>query len=81
MANLASTYWNQGRWDDAEKLEVQVMVTRKTKLGENHPDTLISMHNLALTLQSQARHEEAFALMEESFKLREHVLGEEHPNT
>jgi hypothetical protein len=27
IANLASTYWNQGRWDEAEELEVQVMET------------------------------------------------------
>jgi hypothetical protein len=33
MADLASTYSNQGRWDAAEELELQVMETRKTKLG------------------------------------------------
>jgi tetratricopeptide repeat protein len=33
MANLASTYRHQGRWEEAEKLEIQVMETRKTKLG------------------------------------------------
>ena len=27
MVNLAATYWNQGRWDEAEKLHVQVMET------------------------------------------------------
>jgi hypothetical protein len=47
MANLASTYRNQGRWDEAEKLEVDVMNARKTKLGSDHPDTLTSMANLA----------------------------------
>jgi hypothetical protein len=33
MANLASTYshW-QGRWDEAEKLEVEVMKARKEHL-------------------------------------------------
>jgi hypothetical protein len=25
MGNLASTYWIQGRWTEAEKLDVQVM--------------------------------------------------------
>ena len=30
MANLASTFWNQGRWTEAERLRVQVMETRKT---------------------------------------------------
>src|ERR1700678_3982711 len=29
MANLASTYQKQGRWNEAEQLEVQVMNTRQ----------------------------------------------------
>ena len=49
MANLASTYRNQGRWDAAGELEVQVMETSKKKLGADHPDTLSSIANLALT--------------------------------
>jgi hypothetical protein len=40
MANLASTYRNQGRWNEAEQLEVQVMDMRKKLLGAEHPDTL-----------------------------------------
>ena len=43
MANLASTYRNQGRWEEAEKLDVQVMETGKIKLGADHPDTLTSI--------------------------------------
>ncbi|PVH69571.1 hypothetical protein DL98DRAFT_394098, partial [Cadophora sp. DSE1049] len=39
MANLASTYTNQGGWEEAEKLELQVMETSKTKLGVHHPAT------------------------------------------
>jgi tetratricopeptide repeat protein len=41
MDNLASTYWNQGRWTKAEKLDVQVMETRKTVLGHEHPSTIV----------------------------------------
>ncbi|KZL85290.1 kinesin light chain 3, partial [Colletotrichum incanum] len=59
MANLASTFWNQGRWEEAEKLEVQVMETRKMKLGADHPSTLSSMANLASTYRNQGRWEEA----------------------
>ena len=33
MANLASTYWKQGRWIEAEELGVQVMEIRKRVLG------------------------------------------------
>ena len=49
MANLASTYRNQGRWKDAGELEVRVMETRKEMLGQDHPDTLTSMANFAAT--------------------------------
>jgi len=50
--NLAGTYWNQGRWNEAEaaeQLEVQVMDMRKKLLGADHPDTLGNMGNLAST--------------------------------
>jgi hypothetical protein len=70
MANLASTYWDQGRWAEAEDLQVQVIETTKRVLGDEHPNTLITMHNLAFSLQSQARHEEAVTLMERCFQLR-----------
>ena len=46
MTNLASTYWNQGRWTEAEELQVQVMETIKRVLGAEHPSTLTSMANL-----------------------------------
>jgi pentatricopeptide repeat protein len=55
MHNLASTYGNQGRWEEAEKLFVQAMETLKTKLGADHPHTLASMNNLASTYQEQGR--------------------------
>ncbi len=55
MANLASTYRNQGRWTQAKELEVQVMETRKRVLGAEHPDTLTSKVNLASTYRNQGR--------------------------
>jgi hypothetical protein len=36
MANLACAYRGQGRWKDAEALEVVVMEIRKRVLGEAH---------------------------------------------
>ena len=58
IANLASTYWNQGRWDEAEKLHMQVMETRKRVLKEEHPDTLSSMANLTAIYRNQGRWDE-----------------------
>jgi hypothetical protein len=57
--NLALTYGNQGRWEEAEELDVEVMETRKKKLGADHLDTLTGMNNLALIYWSQDRWKEA----------------------
>jgi len=59
IANLASTYRNQGRWTEAEKLQVQVMETSKKVLGDEHPSTSTSIANLALTYWNQRRWTEA----------------------
>ncbi|QKX61690.1 uncharacterized protein TRUGW13939_08845 [Talaromyces rugulosus] len=58
-AMLADVYRFEGRWEEAEKLEVQVMKTHKTKLGADHPSTLTSMANLASTYRDQGRWDEA----------------------
>jgi hypothetical protein len=60
--NLALTYWNQGRWEEAEKLFVQVIETSRTKFGVDYPDTLTSMNNLASMLWDQGRRKEAVAM-------------------
>jgi Tetratricopeptide repeat len=49
MADLASTYWNQGLLKEAEDLEVQVLETERRVLGAEHPETLASMANMAHT--------------------------------
>ncbi|KAH8886973.1 HET-domain-containing protein, partial [Thozetella sp. PMI_491] len=70
-----------GRYEEAEKLEVQVIETRKTKLGADHPDTLTSMNNLAFTWMGQGRHDEALLLMKRNFQACQRVLGPQHPHT
>jgi hypothetical protein len=81
MANLASSYWKQGRWNEAEKLEVQVMETRKTVLGAEHPDTLTSMKNVAYTWKSQGKLQDAVTLMKRCSEMRRKVLGPSHPDS
>ncbi|EED12703.1 kinesin light chain, putative [Talaromyces stipitatus ATCC 10500] len=81
MANLASTYRNQGRWKEAEKLEVQVMETSKTVLGAEHPSTLTGMANLASTYRNQGRWNEAEKLEVQVMETSKTVLGAEHPDT
>ncbi|KAL0929601.1 Kinesin light chain 5 [Colletotrichum truncatum] len=81
MANLASTFWNQGRWKEAEELFVRVMETFKRVLGEEHPDTLKSMGNLASTFRNQGRWKEAEELEVRVMETSLRVLGEKHPDT
>jgi len=81
MGNLASTYQNQGRWKQAEELEVQVTETMKRVLGEEHPDTLSSVANLAYTLKDQEREEEAVELMTSCSNHRIKALGPSHHDT
>jgi len=81
MANLAATYRKQGRWKEAEELEVGVMKTTKRELGKEHPDTLSSMANLALTYWNQGCWKEAEELEVGVMETMKRVLGEEHPDT
>jgi hypothetical protein len=80
-AMLAIAYRNQGRWEEAEQMEIQVMETRKTKLGEDHPSTLTSMASLAATCRNQGRWEEAERLEVQVMKTSKTKLGDDHPDT
>jgi len=81
MGNLALTYSNQGRWKEAEELDVQVMEMRKMIMGPEHPDTLTSMHSLASTYRNQGRWKEAEELDVQVMEASLRVLGPEHPDT
>ena len=60
---------------------MRVMTTRKRILGEEHPDTLISMDNLASIYRDQGRLKEAENLEVQVMEVRKRVLGEDHPDT
>jgi hypothetical protein len=81
MANLASTYRNQGRWKEAEELQAKEFTMCTRALGPRHPDTLISMGNLACIWKGRGRHGDALTLMQTCFDLHQQVLGEGHPST
>ncbi|KAF1922859.1 uncharacterized protein M421DRAFT_338260 [Didymella exigua CBS 183.55] len=78
---VGTVYFYEGRWKEAEELEVQVMETSSRVLGKEHPDTLTSMNNLAFTLKSQSRNQEALALLEKCFQLCKSIHGEQYPHT
>ncbi|KAJ9480666.1 hypothetical protein VN97_g12875 [Penicillium thymicola] len=80
-AMLARACLLEGYSEEAERLQLQVMGTRKMKLGEDHSDTLKSMGNLAETYRKQGRWEEAEKLQLEVVDTRKIKLGEDYPDT
>ncbi|KAJ5662973.1 hypothetical protein N7507_003704 [Penicillium longicatenatum] len=81
LALLGMAYEQNGQWRKAEKLQVQVMETSKTKFGEDHPSTLANMGNLASTFISQDRYKEAERLQTQAMEISKKNLGEDHPFT
>jgi len=81
MANLASTFSNQGCYKKAEDLQVLVIEMGGKVLGQEHPDRLTSMANLALTLRVQGKDKQALNLMEQCVALRSKIIGTNHPDT
>ena len=80
-ARFGFALWENGLWEEAEKLEVQVMETRSQALGVEHPDALMSMADLASTYWDQGRWDKAKELQVQVMEMQIRVLGAEHPST
>jgi tetratricopeptide (TPR) repeat protein len=80
-SKCARTLSSDGRYKEAEELQVQVIETRKRVLGDEHPDTLASIANLASTYRNQGRWKEAEELEVQVIETRNRVLGDKHPDT
>ncbi|KAF8533445.1 hypothetical protein BDD12DRAFT_914106 [Trichophaea hybrida] len=81
MGKLAATFSQQGRWKEAEKLEVEVVEMGKRILGLKHQFTLASMNNLASTYHHQRRWKEAEKLLIQAVEIGRVEFGEDHPST
>ncbi|KAM7210410.1 kinesin light chain [Rhypophila decipiens] len=77
----AIALYEDGHFDEAEKLFVQVMETSKTKPGADHPSTMTSMANLASTYRNQGRWDDAEKLFVQVLETRKTKLGADHPDT
>jgi tetratricopeptide (TPR) repeat protein len=81
MNDLAATYFNTGRNNEALKMQEEVLSLSRTVLGLEHPETLVAMNNLAVTYLAVGRKEEALKLSEELLPLERKVFGPEHSKT
>jgi tetratricopeptide (TPR) repeat protein len=80
-SKCATTLFSDGRYEEAEELQVHVVQTRKRVLTDEHPYTLSSMANLALTYGNQGRWKEAEELEVRVMQTLKRVRTDEHPHT
>jgi eukaryotic-like serine/threonine-protein kinase len=78
---LGSSQLGLGYADRAIRLFTRARATFATRLGPEHPDTLMSMNNLAISYNHAGQNERALELNEETLALRKAKLGLDHPDT
>lgn len=77
----ADQYGQPGRdISKVEKLQLQLMETRKRVLKADHPETLATMTNLAAIYHCQDRHLEAGRLIRSADGLRKYAFKKYFPN-
>ena len=81
MSQFGQILVRQGNLEEGEPVVREVLEKRKTVLGEDHVDTLSSMHSLAGILRHQGNYEQAEALCRQVLEKQNRIMGPEHPNT
>jgi tetratricopeptide (TPR) repeat protein len=81
LTRIGAFLGEDGKYDEAERLQKRVLHINESMLGPEHPDTLTSMSNLAVAYSNQGRVAEAEELEERVLEARRRVLWEEHPGT
>lgn len=69
----------QGRWEEAERLHVQVIAACEMKFGAHHLNTLGCKLRLGSTFIKQGRFEEVRKLQEQVMEIRKAKFGADHP--
>ncbi|CAG9952042.1 unnamed protein product [Clonostachys rosea f. rosea IK726] len=81
MSSLSSILALQGRWAEAEAIELELVKISKATLGDSHRDTLNAMADLASTYRDQNRWQEAVELEEQILNTSRNALGEGYIDT
>ena len=81
LNNIATLYYDQGHYSEAEPLYTQALALRRRILGEEHPDVASSLNNLGDLYRSQGHYSEAECLFLQAIIRALRCLGEDHPNT
>ena len=79
---MSHLHWHRGSDYEAARpyFEKDLEINRKV-LGEEHPDTALSMNNMGALLSAMGDYDAARPYYEMALEIRRNVLGEEHPDT
>lgn len=79
--SIGETYAALGLYTAAEEQLQRAMETRRSLLGDENPETLLSMKHLSFLFVKQGRYAEGKTLAESTLALHKRVLGEDHRET
>jgi tetratricopeptide (TPR) repeat protein len=80
-SSLARVYKELGKWQDAEKEDLQAYEGLKQELGPHHPFTLASMHGLGQDYWKLDKLDQAKEVLVQALPDRIIALGEDHRET
>lgn len=85
LNNLATIYADQQQWDKAEPIHRRALDIRRRLLGNDHPQTVMSINNFGWMLYrgaegKPAKLAEAESLLREALATNEKLLGPDHPD-
>jgi len=81
LQSVASTQRELGLLDAATQPQEQAVAIRRRVLGDDHPDTLVSLCNMGQLLVAQGKLAEAEPYFHQTLQGFRLVLGDEHPET
>ena len=81
QGNLAATYEELGRYEEALEIKREVYIGRLKLSGKENYDTIRDSNNYAVALTSQLRCEEARSLLRKTMPVARRVLGENDETT
>jgi len=77
QSTLGSVYVVLGEYDAADELLEGALVTRRELHGDDHADTLTSMHQVGLLYHRTARDDDALPLVQQGLEGRRRLLGDD----
>ncbi|CUA68668.1 Nephrocystin-3 [Xenopus (Silurana) tropicalis] [Rhizoctonia solani] len=78
---FARVYTERGRWEEAERLQLQACQAFEEFRGRENRGRLLSLAQLSHLIQSQGRSVDAERLRVQILEIQKRVMGETHPDT